>query len=919
MSQSGANHNNILIVDDTPENLTMLTQMLTQKGFLVRPAINGEIALKTIQKVLPDLILLDIMMPDMDGYEVCQHIKADEHTRDIPVLFISALDETLDKVKAFDVGGVDYITKPFQEEEVLARVETHLKLRDSQKRLQEKNFQLQQELTERKRAEELLRKLEKAIETTEVGITITNKEGRIEYINPADAKMHGYTVDEVIGQRSHIFTLPEFREKDPNMLQDGKDLPYWKRERINIRKDGSVFPVKLISNPIYNKYEELVGKVTICEDITERKHAERSLQESEKRYRSIFENVTSGIFQATLDGKFITANPALARMLGYASVQELFKTVTNIAEQLYVEPRHWYEIADMIQITRETANVETRYRYKDGGEIIVNLNIWAVYDENDEPGYFEGIIENITERKQMEGTLFRQTTLLHSVAGAMNCLLVNADFRTAITQVLELLGFVTEADRVYIFENHPHQETDEILMSQRFEWVKDVSEAQIKNSDLQNLSYYPQFSRWYETLKANKAIRGLIREFPLSEQAILEAQNILSMIMVPIMIRDQFWGFIGFDDCHTERQWREEEESILFAMAGSIGGAIARQQAEDELIDANTELTETLEDLKRTQTQLVQSEKMAALGQLIAGVAHEINTPLGAIRSSIQDISTTLNQTLKQLPAFFHSLSEERQQDFFALLKQAQNKDVTLSSRERRKSKRMLAGVLKKHQVQNARKIADTLVDMGVDTNIHQFLPLFQDPEHARILKMAYEVSGLQESTNTIMTATDRASKVVFALKTYARYDQSGEKIKADIKEGLETVLTLYYNQLKHGIKVIRHYEELQPILCYPDELNQVWTNLIHNALQAMNYKGTLTVDIEKRDNQAVVSITDTGTGIPEDIKEKIFEPFFTTKPAGEGSGLGLDIVKQIVEKHQGTITVESEPGNTTFHVWLPS
>jgi signal transduction histidine kinase len=309
---------------------------------------------------------------------------------------------------------------------------------------------------------------------------------------------------------------------------------------------------------------------------------------------------------------------------------------------------------------------------------------------------------------------------------------------------------------------------------------------------------------------------------------------------------------------------------------------------------------------------------MAALGQLIAGVAHEINTPLGAIRSSIGDIATTLDQTLEQLPAFFHSLSEERQKDFFALLKQARDKNVTLSSREKRKLKRTLAEVLKKHYVQNARKIADTLVDMGVYDNFHLLLPLFQDPEHSRILKMAYELSGLEESTNTIMTATDRASKVVFALKTYARYDQSGEMVKADIKEGLETVLTLYYNQLKHGVEVIRHYEELQPILCYPDELNQVWSNLIHNALQAMNYKGRLTVSIEKSDNQAVVSITDTGTGIAEEIKQKIFKPFFTTKPAGEGSGLGLDIVKQIIEKHQGQITIESEPGNTTFHVWLP-
>ncbi|HEY9708899.1 MAG TPA: ATP-binding protein, partial [Oculatellaceae cyanobacterium] len=113
-------------------------------------------------------------------------------------------------------------------------------------------------------------------------------------------------------------------------------------------------------------------------------------------------------------------------------------------------------------------------------------------------------------------------------------------------------------------------------------------------------------------------------------------------------------------------------------------------------------------------------------------------------------------------------------------------------------------------------------------------------------------------------------------------------------------------------------YAELPPVLCYPDALNQVWTNLIHNALQAMNYRGTLIIDVMQQDQQAHISITDTGSGIPEEIKPKIFKPFFTTKPPGEGSGIGLDIVKKILEKHQGRIEFESIPGKTKFTVILP-
>jgi sigma-B regulation protein RsbU (phosphoserine phosphatase) len=137
---------NILVVDDTPANLRLLSNMLAEQGYKVRSVISGQMALTAAQAAHPDLILLDINMPEMNGYEVCERLKADEQTRDIPILFISALDAIEDKVKAFTVGGLDYITKPFQFEEVLARVETHLSLRELQKRLQDANRRFEQEL-----------------------------------------------------------------------------------------------------------------------------------------------------------------------------------------------------------------------------------------------------------------------------------------------------------------------------------------------------------------------------------------------------------------------------------------------------------------------------------------------------------------------------------------------------------------------------------------------------------------------------------------------------------------------------------------------------------------------------------------------------------------------------------------------------
>ncbi len=137
---------NILIVDDTPANLRLLSNLLMEEGYTVRPVLSGSQALSSIRAELPDLILLDIMMPERNGYEVCGDIKADKQARDIPVIFISALDEVFDKVRAFEVGGVDYLTKPFQSEEVLARVRTHLTLRRAQQELEKTNSELREAL-----------------------------------------------------------------------------------------------------------------------------------------------------------------------------------------------------------------------------------------------------------------------------------------------------------------------------------------------------------------------------------------------------------------------------------------------------------------------------------------------------------------------------------------------------------------------------------------------------------------------------------------------------------------------------------------------------------------------------------------------------------------------------------------------------
>ena len=202
--EMGPPRGTVLIVDDNPANLRLLTQMLKEQGYRVRVANNGAQAVKSVRSNPPDLLLLDIIMPEMDGYEVCKYLKTNEQYRNIPVVFISALGNAEDKVNAFAVGGVDYVTKPFQTEEVLARVKTHLALQNAHSQLEAKNRQLEQEIIAHQNTEDALQRsnerFRSLVETTSDWIWEVDQNGTYTYVSPKIRDLLGYEPDEVIGK-----------------------------------------------------------------------------------------------------------------------------------------------------------------------------------------------------------------------------------------------------------------------------------------------------------------------------------------------------------------------------------------------------------------------------------------------------------------------------------------------------------------------------------------------------------------------------------------------------------------------------------------------------------------------------------------------------------------------------------------------
>jgi diguanylate cyclase (GGDEF)-like protein/PAS domain S-box-containing protein len=434
------------------------------------------------------------------------------------------------------------------------------------------------DITERKQVEEAVRRQLAAIEAATDGIAVFNQNQEFIYLNEAHVQCFGYSsFIELMGRSWRKLYPPQEAERiEKEVFPILQQTGHWRGEAIAQRRDGSTFPQEVSLSLI-----EKVGLICVCRDITERKQAEAALRQAEEKYRGIFENAVEGIFQTTPDGHYLTANPMLARIYGYDSVEELMVSLTDIEHQLYVDCNRRTEFRRLMQQQDAVWSFESQIYRKDGSIIWISENARAIRDASGQVVLYEGTVEDITIRKQAEAELHKRDSLLQGVAEATNHLLTDTDYDAAITKALATLGMAAGVDRVYIYENHPHFETGEVAMSMRYEWVRQSIQPSIHQPHWQNQPYNTfGMSRWYDLLSTGNSVCGITREFPLAEQEILGRDQIRSILMVPIQVDEVFWGYVGIDDCQTERVWSKSEESILITMAVSIGGALKRRQAE---------------------------------------------------------------------------------------------------------------------------------------------------------------------------------------------------------------------------------------------------------------------------------------------------------------------------------------------------
>jgi signal transduction histidine kinase len=364
--------------------------------------------------------------------------------------------------------------------------------------------------------------------------------------------------------------------------------------------------------------------------------------------------------------------------------------------------------------------------------------------------------------------------------------------------------------------------------------------------------------------------------------------------------------------------------SIFNGMADSLGSYAANleklvQERTRDLELKNAELAAALGELKGLERKLVQSEREAALGQLVAGIAHQLNTPLGAIQSGAGNLVETSGRAVAGVAERLARLDEVETAVLAECLDESAAAIGCDHAGENRERKRALRAALEKEGRADASAIADLAVESCLDSLGSRLLEFSSLPHFTAILEIVDAVADIRRSAEIVRLGTERAANVIQALKAYFELGTEEESRSLHLARELEECLDLYRYALKGGVELYADMDRSCRIRGRHGQLALVWMVLIDNAIAAMSGRGRLGVRVSRCGEEVSVEIADSGVGIPEDLRERLFQPFSGTKLDQGGLGLGLHATRKIVEEHGGRIAFSSAPGKTVFTVTLPA
>lgn len=722
----------------------------------------------------------------------------------------------------------------------------------------------------------------------------------IVYCNPAFEKMTGYSRQEVVGRNCRFLqgvdTDPQVVKQIRQALRTEQEVKVVLR---NYRKDGTPFWNELAISPIRDAKGRVIYFVGVQTDITSRKQAQEELRVSHALLKAQQEADPDGVIVIDPNGTIINHNSRFCQMWQVPHEAMKFSDKEKVLESvlpLVAEPLKVFSKVEYLEQNPSLTH-EDEIKLTDGR--IFELYSAPALSPTDE--YYGRIwsFRDITQNKRTEQKLkqqAKQERLLSCINQRINqSLNLDEVLNTAVEEVRKFI----KCDRTLIYRFDPDWAGTVDVESVGEGWIKiagkTIEDDFFKNPEVTSLLYQDGYIRVIDDIyNANLSPCHI---------ELLEDLQVRASLIAPILQGQKLWGLLVAHHCSGVRQWQQQEIECVRKLSIQLSMAIqqaalfeqvsaelkerqaaeaALRESETNLKEKATQLEKTLRELKQTQLKLIQNEKMSSLGQLVAGIAHEINNPITFISGNI-DHANQYAQDLLELVQLYEQ-----------------------------------------HYPQPAPEIETLTEDIDIDFLREDFPKL---------------LSSMQFGVNRLET-------LVGSLKNFSRLDEA-ERKSMDVEQGMENTLLILQHRLKpdaSNIQVVKDYGNIPSVDCYPGQLNQVFMNLLNNAIDALNSgdeqaeknKGaastelsfpyhaptpTIWIRTELSDrNSVLIHIADNGCGIPEQIKEQIFDPFFTTKPVGEGTGLGLSISYQIVvDKHGGNLHCLSAPGcGTEFVVEIP-